>query len=203
MVEGWIARQSSDELRTPSPASGGAAYPPRTGPAGSARGPDRIAARATGSRRHHPSPEVAIRLRVAPSTVSNLVRAMTAAGLVRRKRSTTDLRNVYLSLSPAALETLDRYDRGSTAALRKAIDRLSPQRLSARERALPALADLTHLAPGRAGRASVVPDRQRNCRSPIRRPPGQASNQFDAALKDFFYDRETSGAAAAWRSDVG
>ena len=87
--------------------------------------------------------EVAIRLRVAPSTVRNLVRAMTAAGLVRRKRSTTDLRNVYLSLSPAAREMLDRYDRGSTAALRKAMDRLSPQRLKALERALPALADLT------------------------------------------------------------
>ncbi len=93
-------------------------------------------------------------MRVAPCTVSNLIRAMTAAGLVLRAPSATDLRNVHLSLSPTALDMLDRYDRVSTAALRDAIDRLSPQRRKALERSLPALADLiTALAEGTTGRA--------------------------------------------------
>jgi DNA-binding MarR family transcriptional regulator len=89
--------------------------------------------------------EVSARLRVAPSTVSNLVRTMTAAGLVLRTPSLTDLRNVYLSLSLTASDMLDRYDRVSTAALRDAMQRLSPQRRKALEASLPALADLITL----------------------------------------------------------
>ncbi|MGR3933367.1 MarR family winged helix-turn-helix transcriptional regulator [Streptomyces sp. BRA346] len=86
--------------------------------------------------------EVAERLRVAPSTVSNLVRTMTAAGLVERTPSTVDLRTVRLAASPRALEMLDAYDRTSTAALRRALDGLDPSRREALERALPALDDL-------------------------------------------------------------
>ncbi len=86
--------------------------------------------------------EVAARLRVAPSTVSNLIRAMTAADLVVRSPSATDLRNVHLSLSLTARDMLERYDRVSTAALRAAIDQLSPARRKALERSLPALTDL-------------------------------------------------------------
>lgn len=86
--------------------------------------------------------EVSTRLHVAPSTVSNLVRTMTAAGLVLRTPSAADLRNVHLSLSPTACDMLDRYDRVSTAALREALQRLSPQRRKAIETCLPAIADL-------------------------------------------------------------
>ncbi|MER7841117.1 MarR family transcriptional regulator [Streptomyces sp. NPDC096040] len=86
--------------------------------------------------------EVAVRLRIAPSTVSNLVRTMTAAGLVERTPSATDLRTVHLAASPKALGMLDRYDRTSTAALRRALDGLAPQNREVLERALPVLAEL-------------------------------------------------------------
>lgn len=86
--------------------------------------------------------EVATRLGVAPSTVSNLVRAMSTAGLVQRTPSAIDLRNVHLSLTPKACDMLERYDRVSTAALRCAMKSLTPQRRNALEQALPALADL-------------------------------------------------------------
>ncbi|AEW94178.1 MULTISPECIES: MarR family winged helix-turn-helix transcriptional regulator [Streptomycetaceae] len=86
--------------------------------------------------------QVAARLRVAPSTVSNLVRTMTAAGLVERTPSAADLRTVHLAASPRALDMLDRYDRTSTAALRRALDGLAPAKREALERALPVLAEL-------------------------------------------------------------
>ncbi|MCX5323714.1 MarR family winged helix-turn-helix transcriptional regulator [Streptomyces sp. NBC_00120] len=86
--------------------------------------------------------EVATRLRIAPSTVSNLVRTMTAAGLVERTPSATDLRTVRLTASPKAMDMLDRYDRTSTAALHRALEDLAPQSREALEQALPVLAEL-------------------------------------------------------------
>ncbi|MFJ8593407.1 MarR family winged helix-turn-helix transcriptional regulator [Streptomyces sp. NPDC093598] len=86
--------------------------------------------------------EVATRLRVAPSTVSNLVRAMTASGLVERKPSSTDLRTVTLVASPHALDLLSRYDRVSTETLRHALTALTPDSRRAIEEALPALTEL-------------------------------------------------------------
>lgn len=83
--------------------------------------------------------ELAAQLQVAPSTISNLVRTMTAAGLVRRTPSTTDLRTVQLGLSPKSRDMLHRYDRTSTAALRRAIDRLTTKERAALERGMPAL----------------------------------------------------------------
>jgi DNA-binding MarR family transcriptional regulator len=82
------------------------------------------------------------RLRLAPSTISNLVRTMTTAGLVERVPSTTDLRTVRLAASPAALEMLHTYDRTSTATLRRALATLTPNSREAIEHALPALAEL-------------------------------------------------------------
>ncbi|MGK5638000.1 MarR family winged helix-turn-helix transcriptional regulator [Streptomyces sp. URMC 126] len=86
--------------------------------------------------------EAAVRLRAAPSTISNLVRTMTAAELVERTPSVTDLRTVHLSATPRALDMLDRYDRTSTAALRRALDALPTAGRQAIDEALPALADL-------------------------------------------------------------
>lgn len=83
--------------------------------------------------------DLAAQLRVAPSTVSNLVRTMTAAGLIQRTPSIQDLRTVQLGLSALSREMLDRYDRRSTAALRRAIDRLAAEDRAALERSLPAL----------------------------------------------------------------
>src|SRR5690348_11070322 len=50
---------------------------------------------------------VATQLRMAPSTVSNLVKTMTASGLVERRPSPHDLRTVGLTATAAALELLD------------------------------------------------------------------------------------------------
>ncbi|MFJ5035258.1 MarR family winged helix-turn-helix transcriptional regulator [Streptomyces sp. NPDC088560] len=86
--------------------------------------------------------EAAARLRVAPSTVSNLVRTMTASGLIERTPSSTDLRTVQLTASPHALDLLDRYDRVSTGALRRALVDLAPESRQALDQALPALAEL-------------------------------------------------------------
>ncbi|MFI9076791.1 MarR family winged helix-turn-helix transcriptional regulator [Streptomyces sioyaensis] len=86
--------------------------------------------------------EAAARLNAAPSTISNLVRTMTAAGLVQRTPSATNLRTVQLTASPRALVMLERYDRISTAALRHALDNLGPESRQAIDQALPALAAL-------------------------------------------------------------
>ncbi|MCP2257083.1 MULTISPECIES: MarR family winged helix-turn-helix transcriptional regulator, partial [Actinomycetes] len=94
--------------------------------------------------------EAAVRLKAAPSTVSNLVRTMVAADLVERTPSTTNLRTVHLAATPRALDMLDRYDRISTAALRQALDSLSPRSRQAVERAIPALAELLVALEGQA-----------------------------------------------------
>ncbi|MEV0600035.1 helix-turn-helix domain-containing protein [Streptomyces sp. NPDC050315] len=83
--------------------------------------------------------EVAARLRVAPSTVSNLVRTMTAAGLVQRVPHPHDLRTVTLTASAAALQLLERYDSASTATLARASDELPAADRAALTAALPAL----------------------------------------------------------------
>lgn len=101
--------------------------------------------------------EAAARLRIAPSTVSNLVRAMTAAGLVERTPSTTDLRTVRLTASPKALDMLDRYDRTSTTSLRQALDRLAPQSREALRLAVPALAELLTALEAQAPEEPVGP----------------------------------------------
>ncbi|MER7565816.1 MarR family winged helix-turn-helix transcriptional regulator [Streptomyces sp. NPDC048523] len=92
--------------------------------------------------------QAADRLRLAPSTISNLVRTMTTAGLIEREPSTTDLRTVRLAASPAALEMLHAYDRTSTAALQRALAELSPDSREAIEHALPALAELLTVLEG-------------------------------------------------------
>ena len=86
--------------------------------------------------------EVADRLQVAPSTVSNLVRTMLAKDLVERRASTTDLRAVELEASPMALGLLQRYDEVSSALLDEAIGRLGPADRKAVLRAIPALSQL-------------------------------------------------------------
>ncbi|MFF3501865.1 MarR family winged helix-turn-helix transcriptional regulator [Streptomyces sp. NPDC003247] len=81
----------------------------------------------------------AARLRVAPSTVSNLVRTMSAARLVERVRPEHDQRTVVLTASSRALELLERYDRASTAALVRVVRELPDADRLALDRALPAL----------------------------------------------------------------
>ncbi|EQD84429.1 DNA-binding MarR family transcriptional regulator [Saccharopolyspora erythraea NRRL 2338] len=85
---------------------------------------------------------VAERLRISPSTVSNLVRSMMAAGLVQRRRSESDLRAVGLSATAEALDLLERYDRASREILRTAMDRLSAADRARLADAVPALENL-------------------------------------------------------------
>jgi len=87
--------------------------------------------------------EAARRLGVANSTVSNLVKAMVNAGLVRREQPPGDFRGVLLAPTDQALDLLDRYDRTSASALAEAIARLPPDERDALATALPALAHLT------------------------------------------------------------
>jgi DNA-binding MarR family transcriptional regulator len=61
-------------------------------------------------------------LRLARPTVSNLIRAMTAHGLVSRWRSDTDGRAVLLSLSAEAEAMMDSVRRRRTQAARDQLD---------------------------------------------------------------------------------
>lgn len=81
-------------------------------------------------------------IRVAPSTVSNLARSMSAPRLVERIRPEYDQRTVVLTASAEALQLLKRYDRASSAALSSVIEELSDDDRVALEQSLPALGRL-------------------------------------------------------------
>jgi DNA-binding MarR family transcriptional regulator len=66
-------------------------------------------------------------LRLARPTISNLLRAMTAAGLVSRTPDPSDLRVVDVRATPEALSLLRRYDAASEATLAAAVERLDPR----------------------------------------------------------------------------
>lgn len=78
-------------------------------------------------------------LRMAPSTISNLVKTMAEAGLVDRKPLPSDRRGAILMASARARQLLDRYDRASAAMLREALDGLPASDRPAIGSALPAL----------------------------------------------------------------
>ncbi|MBF6332222.1 MarR family winged helix-turn-helix transcriptional regulator [Nocardia transvalensis] len=82
---------------------------------------------------------VAAQLRLAPPTVSNLVKSMTTAGLVARTPDPNDLRTVGLSLTPRATQLLDSYNRISASILNQALNDLSAADRRTLHGALPAL----------------------------------------------------------------
>lgn len=86
--------------------------------------------------------DVAGRLRIASSTVSNLLRSLISDGLIERKPSPTDLRAVRLYPSTQALKLLRRYDKVSHSILDDAIARLDAQDQKALQHATRALARL-------------------------------------------------------------
>lgn len=86
--------------------------------------------------------DVAGRLRIASSTVSNLLRSLISDGLIERKPSPTDLRAVRLYPSAQALKLLRRYDKVSHSILDDAIARLDAQDQKALQHATRALARL-------------------------------------------------------------
>jgi DNA-binding MarR family transcriptional regulator len=71
--------------------------------------------------------EAAARLRLAPNTVSTLVRQLGDAGLVRRQRDAEDRRVARLVLTDEAAHTLNARRDERTAALLVGLDRLAAE----------------------------------------------------------------------------
>jgi len=89
------------------------------------------------------SAAIAARLRLARSTVSNLVKPMSAEGLIEREIAEGDLRVALLAASERARELLRRYDEASATVVRAALASLEPvdrAALAAAARAIGALA---------------------------------------------------------------
>lgn len=83
--------------------------------------------------------ELARRLGLKKSTMSNLLTAMEAGGLVVRRPSTDDRRKVEVLASPRALSVFDRFDDASARHLDAAAATLTPEDRQALAEALPAL----------------------------------------------------------------
>ncbi len=134
--------------------------------------------------------ELAAQLRVAPSTISNLVRTMTAAGLVRRTPSTTDLRTVQLGLSPKSrdmLAPLRPHQHRRTAAR---------DRQTHHERARGART-------GHAGASGIAHCPGRRIRNAARRPPtADPNNRVVTAKPPLLLLHGVTMSAAAWADVV-
>lgn len=83
--------------------------------------------------------ELAARLQLKPSTISNLLGAMADAGLITRTPAEHDRRSSEVRASARALELLRRFDQTSDAILGKALALIDPVELAALAAALPAL----------------------------------------------------------------
>jgi DNA-binding MarR family transcriptional regulator len=86
---------------------------------------------------------LALGLGLSKSTMSNLLTAMEADGLVVRRTSLDDRRRVDVLASPRALALFDRFDEESARILASALDRLPSESRTALAAALPALEQLT------------------------------------------------------------
>lgn len=95
--------------------------------------------------------EIASALRIAPSTLSNLLRAMTHAGLVQRARRSDDQRRVDVEISPYARELLGSYDATSLRAIEDFLDGLPAPERSAFDATVPILRDMCVRFAERAG----------------------------------------------------
>jgi DNA-binding MarR family transcriptional regulator len=87
--------------------------------------------------------EAASELRLAPNTVSTLVRELSAAGLLVRTTDSADRRVARLDLAPAMRRTVERWRDRRVDALAAAFERLSA---TERRRLLAALPCFEHLA---------------------------------------------------------
>jgi DNA-binding MarR family transcriptional regulator len=114
--------------------------------------------------------EAAQRLRISPSTVSNLVRSTTAAGLVDRRPSPTDRRAAELVPTTLARHLLDTYDEASRTLLEAALAHLSVSDRRAIERAIPALERLLdHLQQPTSSESSSESSSAGDLRAPAQR----------------------------------
>jgi len=83
--------------------------------------------------------ELAEALHLNRSTVSNLLGAMEADGLVQRRRAADDGRRVVVALSPRAIDLFGRFDQAAGEILRDALGSLDPADRAAVAAAIPAL----------------------------------------------------------------
>lgn len=86
--------------------------------------------------------ELASRLQLKPSTISNLLGAMADAGLISRKPAERDRRSSDVRASPKAVELLQRFDEASDAILGQALALIDEDERAALAAALPALEHL-------------------------------------------------------------
>ncbi|HYY81451.1 MAG TPA: MarR family transcriptional regulator [Actinomycetes bacterium] len=106
--------------------------------------------------------QVARHLRLAPNSVTTLVNALAAAGMVARSGGSTDRRTVALHLTAAGLAALEGWQATNAAILQVALAALPSDQQRSLHAALPALAAL-------AGQVDVQAD-SRAARAPIRPP---------------------------------
>jgi DNA-binding MarR family transcriptional regulator len=81
-------------------------------------------------------------LRLARSTVSNLIRGLDEAGLVKRLPSKVDGRSVLIEPTGLAGRVLESFQRGRTGVIADALSALEPSQRAQVESALPALSSL-------------------------------------------------------------
>lgn len=98
--------------------------------------------RAMSAKRSAAPGELADELGLARSTVSNLVKALTTAGLATRTLGETDARNVEIQPTAKARALLKRYDRASSELLARALQNLSAEDRRRIDAAIPALGRL-------------------------------------------------------------
>lgn len=99
--------------------------------------------------------QLAVELHLARPTVSNLLRDLTAEGLIERRPSTVDKRSVLLVLTARAQEVLETFTRGSGEVLGRAIADLPP---ADRKRVVAALPSLNRLLEHLQAMAEVPPE---------------------------------------------
>ncbi|WP_435749185.1 MarR family winged helix-turn-helix transcriptional regulator [Microbacterium sp. PMB16] len=99
--------------------------------------------------------EIADRLRLSRSTVSNLLGAMEAARLVERMPAVSDGRRVEVRASAEALDLFDRFDAANSALVTQAAAQLDPSERAALDAALPVLERLCALLGGAPTDAEV------------------------------------------------
>ncbi|MEV0341819.1 MarR family transcriptional regulator [Nocardia sp. NPDC050713] len=82
---------------------------------------------------------IATALQMAPSTLSNLLKAMTDAGLIERARRADDQRRVDVAISSLARELLETYDATSLRTIENFLDDLADHEQAVFEAAVPIL----------------------------------------------------------------
>lgn len=104
--------------------------------------------------------EIATRLRLGRSTVSNLLGAMEGEGLIERSPAPSDGRRVVVQASAKALDLFDRFDSANSALVAQATSQLDDEGRAALAAAVPVLERLCDLLGATADeprRASETP----------------------------------------------